>query len=136
MEVSDALGFVREHSHAVLATLRHDDAPQLSPVAVTVDGEDRVVVSTRETAMKTANVRRDPRAWLCVLSDEFYGPWVQVEGDVEVLGLPDAMEPLVDYYRRVAGEHDDWDDYREAMRREQRVLLRITPTRVGPTRSG
>ena len=136
MEVEEALEFVRQNSHAVLATARSDGAPQLSPVAATVDGEGRVVVSTRTTAMKTANVRRDPRAWLCVLVDQFYGPWVQVEGDVEVLELPDAMEPLVDYYRRVAGEHDDWDDYREAMRREQRVLLRVTPTRVGPTRSG
>ena len=136
MDLDDARAFAREHSHAVLTTLRQDGSPQLSPVAVTVDDEGRFVVSSRETAYKTKNLRRDPRAWLCVLSDAFYGPWVYVEGSVDVLSLPAAMEPLVDYYRRVSGEHPDWDDYRAAMTAEQRCLLRLTPTRAGPDRSG
>ena len=136
MQVDEALDYLRENSHAVLATLRPDGAPQLSPVATGVDAQGRVVVSTRETAYKTRNLRRDPRAWLCVFPDRFYGPWVQVEGPVEIVSLPDAMEPLVDYYRSVAGEHEDWDGYRAAMEREQRVLVRITPERVGPTRAG
>ena len=136
MQVDEALAYLRDNHHAVLATLRPDGAPQLSPVAAGVDAQGRVVVSTRETAFKTRNLRRDPRAWLCVFPDRFYGPWVQVEGPVEIVSLPDAMEPLVDYYRSVAGEHEDWDDYRAAMEREQRVLVRLTPERVGPTRAG
>ena len=136
MDLDDARAFARDNSHAVLTTLRQDGSPQLSPVAVTVDGDGRFVVSSRETAYKTKNLRRDPRAWLCVLSDAFYGPWVYVEGSVDVLSLPEAMEPLVDYYRRVSGEHPDWDEYRAAMSAEQRCLLRITPTRAGPDRSG
>jgi PPOX class probable F420-dependent enzyme len=94
------------------------------------------VVSSRETAMKTANLRRDPQASLCVFSDGFYGEWIQVDGTVEVVSLPEAMDPLVDYYRRIAGEHDDWDDYRAAMERERRVVLRLRIERAGPDRSG
>lgn len=136
MDLDEARAYVREHSHAVLSTVRRDGTPQMSPVGATVDDAGRVVVSSRETAYKTRNVRRDPRAWLCVFPDAFYGPWVQVEGSVEVLSLPDALEPLVDYYRRIAGEHDDWDDYRRAMVAEQRCLLRITLVRAGPDRAG
>ena len=136
MDLDEARAHVRQHSHAVLSTVRRDGTPQMSPVGATVDDAGRVVVSSRETAYKTRNVRRDPRAWLCVFPDEFYGPWVQVEGSVEVLSLPDALEPLVDYYRRIAGEHDDWEDYRRAMLAEQRCLLRITLLRAGPDRAG
>ncbi len=136
MDINEARDFVRENSRAVLATMRGDGAPQLSPVAVGLDSEGRFVVSTRETAYKVRNLRRDPRAWVCVFTNGFFGPWVQVEGDVEIVSLPEAMEPLVEYYRAVAGEHPDWDDYRAAMQRERRVLVRITATRVGPDRSG
>lgn len=132
MELDQARTFVREHHRAILSTIRDDGSPQMSPVAVAVDGGGRLLVSTRQTALKTRNLRKRPRAWLCVISDEFYGPWIQVEGDVEIVELPDALEPLVDYYRQVAGEHPDWDDYRAAMEREQRVLLRITLRRAGP----
>lgn len=136
MDLDAARDFVRQHSHAVLAATRKDGAPQLSPVAATVDGEGRVVVSSRETAYKVKNLRRDPRAWLCVFPDGFYGAWVQVEGAVEVVSLPEAMEPLVDYYRAVSGEHPDWAEYREAMRTEQRCLIRVTLTRAGPDVAG
>jgi hypothetical protein len=84
----------------------------VAPASGLVDSQDRLVVSTRESAMKTVNVRRDPRAWLCVLNDRFFGHWAQITGDVEVLSLPGAMEPLVEYYRSISGEHPDWDDYR------------------------
>ena len=131
-----AIGFIRTHHRAVLATRRRDGGVQLSPVVATVDAQDRVVISTREGAMKTRNLRRDPHAWLCVMSDRFFGEWHGVEGTVAVLSLPEAMEPLVDYYRRVAGEHPDWDDYRRAMEREHRVLLRLRVERSGPTRVG
>lgn len=131
-----ALDFLLRHHRAVLATRRRDGGPQLSPVLATVDGEGRVVVSTREGAMKTVNVRRDPRAALCVMDDRFFGEWHTVDGTVEVLSLPEAMEPLIDYYRRSVGEHPDWDDYRRAMERERRVLLRLSVERSGPTRQG
>lgn len=136
MDLDQARAFVREHHRAVLVTTRDDGSPQMSPVAVAVDDDGRLIVSTRETALKTRNVRKRPTVWLCVFTDNFYGAWIQVAGEATVVSLPDAMELLVDYYRRVAGEHPDWDDYRAAMQSEQRVLLQITPTRAGPDVSG
>ena len=136
MNVDEAQAFIRENHHAVLCTRRGDGRPQLSPVAVTLDHEGRAVISTRETAVKVHNVRRDPAVSLCVLPDGFYGPWIQVDGRADVLPLPDALEPLVDYYRSVSGEHPDWDEYRAAMQRERRLLLRVTIERAGPNRSG
>ena len=136
MDLDEAREVVREQHRAVLATIRGDGTPQMSPVLVGVDAEGRVLVSTREAALKVRNLRRDPRLWLCVLPDGFFGRWVQLEGRAEIVSLPDAMDGLVDYYRRVSGEHDDWDDYREAMRRERRVLLRVTLDRAGPDRAG
>jgi PPOX class probable F420-dependent enzyme len=130
------LDFVRANPHAVLATYRRDGQAQLSPVSATVDAEGRVVISTREGAMKTLNLRRTPRAALCVITQQFFGEWHSLEGSVEIVSLPDAMEPLVDYYRRISGEHPDWNDYREAMVRERRVLVRITVDRSGPTAQG
>ena len=136
MDLDEARDYLRQHHHAVLTTLRRDGTPQMSPVLVAVDPAGRVVVSSRETAYKTRNARRDPRAWVCGFPDSFFGGFVQIEGTVEVLSLPEAMEPLVDYYRSIAGEHSDWDDYRRAMRAEGRCVLAITPTRAGPDRSG
>jgi PPOX class probable F420-dependent enzyme len=136
MEISEALDFVRANHHAVLATMRRDGRPQLTPVAVGVDRDGMVLISTRETAMKTKNLERDPWCSLCVLNDGFYGPFVQIEGRAEVVRLPEAMDGLVEYYRGISGEHPDWDDYRAAMERDRRVLVRVRPDRVGPNRSG
>jgi PPOX class probable F420-dependent enzyme len=136
MDLEAARRFIRENHSAIFATRRRDGTPQMSPVAAAVNDAGDVVVSTRETAMKTKNVRRDPNVSLCAINSNFYGPWVQVDGTATILSLPDAMEPLVDYYRSISGEHPDWDEYRDAMRREQRCLIRITPTRAGPDRSG
>jgi len=136
VDIESALAHIRSNPRAVLATRRSDGEPAMSPVTAAVDADGRVVVSTRETAYKVQHVRRHPKASLCSITERFYGDWVQVEGDVEIVSLPDAMELLVDYYRRVAGEHPDWDDYRSAMEREQRCLLRITVTRAGPSRQG
>jgi PPOX class probable F420-dependent enzyme len=136
MDLDAAREFVRANHRAVLATSRRDGTPQLSPVTCSVDDSGAVVVSTREPAAKTKNVRRDPRAWLCVFTDGFFGQFVQVEGEVTVVSLPEAMDGLIDYYRSVSGEHPDWDDYRAAMIREQRVLLRLDLTRAGPDYSG
>ena len=136
MDTGRAASFLRAHHRAVLATWRSDGRPQLSPITCTVDEKGRVLISTRETAVKTRNLRRRPQASLCVFTDNFFGEWVQVEGDVEIIPLPDAMDLLIDYYRRVSGEHPDWDDYRAAMIRDKRVIARITITRAGPDVSG
>ena len=136
MNIDQATAFVRDNPRAVLATMRRDGTPQMTPVLVGVDEKNRLVISTRETAIKVANVRRDPRAWLCVLNDGFYGAWAQLGGDVEVVSLPEAMEPLVEYYRGISGEHPDWDDYRSAMVRYRRCIISITPTTAGPTVAG
>jgi PPOX class probable F420-dependent enzyme len=136
MDLGQAADFLRTHHRAVLATARADGRPQLSPVLCAADDEGRVLISTREAALKTRNLRRNGRASLCVFSDGFFGEWVQVDGDAEVISLPAAMDLLVDYYRRVAGEHSDWADYQAAMIRDRRVIVRITLTRAGPNVSG
>ncbi|HYW89015.1 MAG TPA: PPOX class F420-dependent oxidoreductase [Chloroflexota bacterium] len=128
--------FIRANHRGVLATLRKDGEPQLSPVTVGVDDDGSLIISTRETAIKTLNVRRTGRASVCVFQDSFFGSWVQAEGPASVESLPDVMEGLVRYYRLVAGEHPDWSDYRGAMVRDKRVLLRIHIDRVGPRQSG
>ncbi|WP_148571496.1 PPOX class F420-dependent oxidoreductase [Nocardioides caldifontis] len=136
MELEQARDFVRTHHRAVLATRTPGGGIQQSPVLVTVDDDGRFVVSSRETAYKTRNLRRDPWAQLCVLTERFFGQWLFVEGEAEVVSLPEAMEPLVGYYRSISGEHDDWDDYRRAMEAERRVVIRVTGHRAGPDRSG
>jgi PPOX class probable F420-dependent enzyme len=136
MDSEAARDFLRANHHAVLATYWANGKVQMTPVIAGIDGEGRVIISTRETAYKVRNLRRDPRASLCVFRDGFFGSWIQVAGIAEVLSLPDAMEPLVDYYRRVVGEHPDWEDYRQAMVREKRVLLRLRIEHAGPDRKG
>ncbi|HLX77575.1 MAG TPA: PPOX class F420-dependent oxidoreductase [Acidimicrobiales bacterium] len=136
MNIDDARRFIANNHRAVLATTRADGGAQLSPVTAGVDAEGRVVISTRETAMKARNLRRTPRAALCVFTDRFFGEWVQVEGNVELVSLPEAMDGLVDYYRAISGEHPDWDEYREVMVRDGRVLVRLTIDRAGPNQSG
>jgi PPOX class probable F420-dependent enzyme len=135
MEIAAALDFVREHHNAVLHTYRRDGSAQLSPITCDV-ADGLIVISTRETALKVKNLRRDPRVSLCVLADQFYGSWIQIDGTAEIVSLPDALELLVDYYRGLRGEHPDWDEYRAAMASDQRCILRITPERAGPDISG
>jgi PPOX class probable F420-dependent enzyme len=136
MTPDGAREFARAHHLGVLSTFRRDGRPQLSPVTVGVDDEGRIEISTRETSIKIKNLRRDPRLSLCLLSPGFFGEWGQVEGTAEIVELPEAMPLLVDYYRRISGEHPDWDDYRAAMERDQRVLVRFAITRAGPTVEG
>ena len=135
MDLDRARDFVRSHHRAVLAT-RTGNGIQQSPVLVGVDEEGRLTVSSREPAYKVKNLRADPWAQLCVLPDGFFGEWIYVEGEAEVLSLPEAMEPLVEYYRGISGEADDWDQYRAGMEQERRVIIRITPTKAGPDRQG
>ncbi|SDR17551.1 PPOX class F420-dependent oxidoreductase [Thermostaphylospora chromogena] len=130
------LEFLRPRHRAVLITRRKDGRPQASPVTCGVDGEGRIVVSTYPERAKTRNARRAPEVSVVVLSDDFDGPWVQVDGRAEVLDMPEALEPLVEYYRVIAGEHPDWDEYRAAMARQGKSLLRITPVSWGPIATG
>jgi PPOX class probable F420-dependent enzyme len=136
MDIDLARDFVRRNHRAVLTTYFLDGRAQMSPVTVGVDGGGHVVISTRETATKTRNLAQDPRVVLCVLTEAFFGQWVLIEGRAEILHLPEAMQPLVDYYRGISGEHPDWDDYRAAMERDRRVLVRVSITRAGPDRQG
>jgi len=136
VQLDQARDFIRANHRAVLATARADGLPQLSPVVCAVDPAGRVIISTRETAIKTRNLQRNPFASLCVFPDSFFGEWVQVEGTAEIISLPAAMEHLVGYYRLISGEHPDWDDYRAAMIRDRRCVLRIEITRAGPDISG
>ncbi|MEO3793479.1 PPOX class F420-dependent oxidoreductase [Nonomuraea sp. B10E15] len=135
MDVDKALAFLRTHHHAILLTRHRDGRPQMSPVVAGVQ-DGHVVISTRETAAKVHNARRDPSVSLCAFTDRFYGEWIQVDGTAEIISLPEAMDHLVAYYRDISGEHPDWDDYRAAMTRERRVILRIAPTHAGPDRHG
>jgi PPOX class probable F420-dependent enzyme len=134
MEISEALDFLRANHKSVLVTYKQDGNLQPSPVNHGVDGSGRVVISSRQPAFKVRNLRRNPRATLCAFTDNFYGPWVAIDGRVEIVSLPDAMEPLVDLYRQIQGEHPDWEDYRAAMVRDERLIIAITPTAAGPDR--
>ena len=136
MDIGRATRFIAANPRAVLATTRADGRPQLSPVVVAVDELGRLLISTRETAIKARNLARDSRASVCVMNDRFFGDWVQAEGNAELIHLPDALPLLEDYYRRISGEHPDWDDYRAAMQRERRLIVRITIDRAGPDVSG
>lgn len=135
MDLEQARAFMRENHRAVLATKRAPGIQQ-SPVIAAVDEQGRAIISSRETAIKVKNLRRDPWAQLCVFTDRFFGPWIYAEGRAEIVSLPEAMDPLIDYYKRFPGENPDWDDYRARMQREQRVLIRITLDRAGPDRQG
>jgi PPOX class probable F420-dependent enzyme len=136
MELDLARDFVRRNHRAVLTTFFPDGRVQLSPVTVGVDDGGHIVISTRESTTKARNLAQDPRVVLCVLTEAFFGQWVLIEGRAEILHLPEAMEPLIDYYRGISGEHPDWDDYRAAMERDGRVLVRVTITRAGPDHHG
>lgn len=136
MDLHHALDFLRSNHRSVLIARRSDGQPQPSPVVHGVDDQDRIVVSSREPAFKVRNLRRDPRATLCAFTDNFFGKWVVVEGRAEIVSLPEAMEQLVALYRSISGEHPDWDEYREAMVRDKRVIIAVTPTSAGPDRAG
>lgn len=136
MELADARTFLEDHHRAVLVTHRADGRPQTSPIVCALDGDGRVMISTREPAMKARNLRRDPRCSLCVIQDGFFGDWIQVDGEAEIVPLPEAMPLLEAVYRSVAGDHPDWDEFRADMERQRRVVVRITITAAGPDRSG
>ena len=133
---AELLDFLRPRHRVILQTRRRDGEAQLSPVSAGVDPQGRVVIATYPQRAKVRNARRDPRVSMCFLSDEWDGPWVQVDGSAEVLDLPEELEPFVDYFRSISGEHPDWDDYRAAMVRQGKALMRVTVERWGPIATG
>ena len=136
MTPEQAREFVATNHRAVMITSRSAGGLQTSPVTVGIDSDGKIVVSSRETAYKVRNLRRHPTATLCVFTDNFFGPWIQLDGTTQIVPLPQAMDGLIDYYRRISGEHPDWDEYREAMRIQNKSLIRVTPTRWGPIATG
>jgi PPOX class probable F420-dependent enzyme len=136
MDIPEAVEFAKANTHTVLVTHRSDGEPQLSPVLHAVDGEGRVMISTREPAMKVRNIRRNPRVSMLVLPDSYFGQWAQLDGPCEIIPLPEAMPLLEEIYRQDSGEHPDWDEYRRDMEAQHRVVLRVTPDRAGPTAAG
>jgi PPOX class probable F420-dependent enzyme len=136
VEREELLDFVRPRHKMLVATARADGRPQLSPVSGGVDEQGRIVISSYPGRAKIRNAERNAQVSVCVLSDDFNGPWVQVDGEAEVLHMPEAEDALVDYFRCIAGEHPDWDEYRAAMRVQDKSLIRITPTRWGPIATG
>jgi PPOX class probable F420-dependent enzyme len=132
----ELLDFVRPRHRALLLTRRSDGTPQASPLACGVDDSGRIVVSTYPERAKARNAKRDPRVSVVVLSDEWNGPWVQIDGTAEVLDIPESVEPLVEYFRNISGEHPDWDEYREAMVKQGKSIIRVTPERWGPVATG
>jgi PPOX class probable F420-dependent enzyme len=136
VERDELLEFLRPRHKCLLVTTRSDGRPQTSPVTSGLDGEGRLVISTYPERAKVTNLRRDPRVTACILSDDWNGAWVQVEGTAEVLDMPDALDGLVEYFRNISGEHPDWDEYREAMRKQDKSLIRVTLERWGPIATG
>ena len=136
VDLAELLEFVRPRHHFLLGTTRRDGRPQLSPVSGGVDSDGRLVISSYPGRAKAVNAERDRRVSVCVLSDDWNGPWVQVDGDAEVLDVPEALDAFVEYFRNISGEHSDWDEYRQAMLDQGKSLIRITPTRWGPIATG
>jgi len=136
VEKGELVEFLRPRHKCLLVTTRTDGRPQISPVTSGVDDVGRIVISTYPERAKVRNLRRTSFATVCVLSDDWNGPWVQVEGPAEVIDMPEALDGLVEYFRAISGEHPDWDEYREAMRRQGKSLIRITPERWGPIATG
>ncbi|SFN57698.1 PPOX class probable F420-dependent enzyme [Streptomyces sp. cf124] len=136
VSLEELLDFVRPRHRALLLTRRSDGGPQASPLTCGVDDSGRIVVSTYPERAKTRNAKRDERVSLVVLSDDWDGPWVQIDGTAEVIDSPDSVEPLVEYFRNISGEHPDWDEYREAMIKQGKSIIRITPVKWGPVATG
>lgn len=136
VSLPELLDFIRPRHRMVLTTFRAGESLQSSPVTGGVDQDGRIVIATYPQRAKTANIRRRPRASVVIMSDDFNGPYVQVDGHAEVIDLPAALDPLVEYFRSVAGEHPDWDEYRQAMLDQRKCLIRVTPQRWGPVATG
>ena len=137
MDIGAVQEFLQTNHRGVLATRRRDGSPQMTLVSPAVDDQGRVVITTRETAYKTKNIRRDTRVSLLVFGEQFHGSkFVQIHGVAEVISLPEAMDLLISWHRQLKGEHADWEEYRRTMRQQRRVIVRVTIESVGPNRRG
>ncbi|MGX7679819.1 PPOX class F420-dependent oxidoreductase [Jatrophihabitans sp. DSM 45814] len=136
VDLPGLLDFIRPRHNMILIATKRSGQPQASPVTAGVDSDGRIVISTYPERAKAQNLRREPRCSVLVLSDRFGDPWTQIEGTAEVIDLPDSVEPLVDYFRSISGEHPDWTEYREAMVTQGKSLIRITPRTWGPIATG
>ncbi|MGW6400198.1 PPOX class F420-dependent oxidoreductase [Streptomyces sp. NPDC055134] len=136
VSLNELLDFVRPRHRALLLTARADGTPQASPLTCGVDDSGRIVVSTYPERAKTRNAKRNPQVSVVILSDDWNGPWVQIDGTAEVIDSPESVEPLVEYFRNISGEHPDWDEYRAAMLKQGKSIIRITPERWGPVATG
>jgi PPOX class probable F420-dependent enzyme len=137
MDIAAAQEFLQGNHRGVLATRKRDGLPQMTLVSPAIDGQGHVIITTRETAYKSKNIRRDPRVSLLVFGEQFHGSkFVQIQGTAEVIPLPEAMELLIDWHRQLKGEHPNWEEYRQTMRQQRRVIVRITIQSVGPNRRG
>ena len=133
MELDRAKEFIENHHYGVLATRRKNGDLQMSPVTCGLDSEGRAIISSRETAYKVNNLRRDPRAALCAFAKNFHGEgWVQVNGTAKIISLPQALDTLVYLQRQAYGEHKSWPEFHQRMAREKRVIIRITIESFGP----
>lgn len=133
MEIEVAQAFLRKNHWGILATRRKNGSLQMSPVTVGLDEQGRAVISSRETAYKVNNLRRDPRAALCAITPTFHGEgWVQINGTATIVSLPGALDALVALHRQAYGEHKNWPEFHERMVRERRVIIRIEIETVGP----
>jgi PPOX class probable F420-dependent enzyme len=133
IEIAHAQEFLKNNHWGVLATRRKDGSLQMSPVTVGLDAGGRAVISSRETAYKVNNLRRDPRAALCAFTNSFHGEgWVQVSGSAEIVSLPQALDTLVYLHRQAYGEHKSWSDFYDRMGREKRVIISIAIESSGP----
>lgn len=137
MQIADAQKFLKDHHRGVLVARKRDGWPQITLVTPAIDPQGRVIITTRETAYKVKNLRRDPEVSLLVMGEEFHGSrYVQIEGTAQIIPLPEAMELLIDWHRQTKGEHPDWDEYRRKMNEERRVIVRVEIERVGPNKRG
>ena len=116
--------FATQTTRAVLVTRRKNGELQSSPMAVVADEHGNILTATRARNAKTYNLARDPRAMLCLFTERWPGPWMHVDGEAAIERLPEAMPLLADYYTR-RGQDTTTEAFRERMRSEDRVLIRI-----------
>ncbi len=137
MEITDAQKFLKANHRGVLVARKQDGWPQITLVSPIIDAEGHVIITARGTTYKVKNIRRDPRVSLLVMGEQFHGSkYIQIHGTAEIVPLPQAMDLLIDWHRQLKGEHPNWDEYREKMREEQRVIVRINIEKVGPNKRG
>ena len=133
MEIADAQKFLQENHRACIAVRQKDGWPQLTLVTPGIDPEGRVIITSRGTTYKVKHLRRDPRVSLLIFGEQYSGSkFVQIHGNAEIIEQAQAMDTLIYWHKQVRGEHKNWDEYREQMQNEKRVIIRVAIEKVGP----